>query len=324
MFSATRPDRRGAVRALTLALALVVAACATATAGATVKPLVLPRHPRVLVFSPHPDDETLAAGGLIRRLVDAGAPVKVAFLTNGDGWPWAAEADFHVTKPTDTDYVAMGELRQREAIAATRRLGVRKRDVAFLGFPDGGLAELWQAHWSRAHPYTSPYTREDSPPYDDTLNPDVDYDGQDLTSVISRLLRTFQPNVVIVAHPYDVHLDHAHTGYFVIEAVDALQARHQLPRDVLLLTYLVHSGVWPPAPGPRPDRMPPPSASVIPDTTWYEVKLTPEELAAKADALARYRSQEAVMNGFLQRFLRRNELFGRLAPALETRIASIH
>jgi LmbE family N-acetylglucosaminyl deacetylase len=310
-----------------LAIALLPP-CTAAGAGpakpARVKSLALPRHPRVLVFSPHPDDETLAAGGLIHRLVQEGAAVKVAFLTNGDGWPWAARTDFHVTKPTDADYLAMGELRQREALAAARRLGLRKRDVAFLGFPDGGLAELWRAHWLRSHPYTSPYTREDSPPYDDSLNPDVDYDGQDLTSVLSRLLRTFQPNVVVVPHPYDAHLDHAHTGYFVIEAIDAVQARHELPRDVTILTYLVHSDVWPPAPGAAPDRLAPPPSSVIPDTAWLEIKLSANELAAKEDALARYRSQVGLPSDLLQRFIRRNELFGRISQGVLTQIASIH
>src|SRR5207247_6384648 len=54
-----------------------------------VQPLTLPAHPRVLVFAPHPDDESLAAGGLITRLVHAGDAVRVVFVTNGDGYPWA-------------------------------------------------------------------------------------------------------------------------------------------------------------------------------------------------------------------------------------------
>jgi len=288
-----------------------------------VQTLALPPHPRVLFFSPHPDDESLAAGGLIYRLVRAGDAVRVVFMTNGDGYPWAAQEDFHLKKPTDADYLALGELRQREALAAAQRLGLAKRHVSFLGFPDGGLAELWRAHWSRTHPYTSPYTKEDSPPYAGAVDPDVDYDGQDLTSVIARLLRDFRPTVVIMPHPYDTHLDHAHTSYFVTEAVEALEARRVLPKDLLILTYLVHDPFWPPAPGTSTD-LPPPSASRVPDTVWAQVKLTPAEVAAKDEALARYRSQVEVMADLFHRFQRENELFGRVKSEVLARIAAVH
>ncbi|MBC7256921.1 MAG: PIG-L family deacetylase, partial [Chloroflexi bacterium] len=39
---------------------------------------------RVLVISPHPDDEVLALGGTIARLKAEGHQVLVVFLTNGD------------------------------------------------------------------------------------------------------------------------------------------------------------------------------------------------------------------------------------------------
>jgi len=286
--------------------------------------LTLPAHPRVLFFSPHPDDEALAAGGLLSRLVREGDAVRVVFMTNGDGYPWAVQEDFHLKKPRDTDYLALGELRQREALAAAHELGLAKRHVSFLGFPDGGLAELWRAHWSRTHPYTSPYTKEDSPPYPGAVDPNVDYDGQDLTSVIARLLRDFRPTVVIMPHPYDTHLDHAHTSYFVTEAVEALQDRRALPKDLVILTYLVHDPFWPPAPVTAADRLPPPSPTRVPDTAWAEVKLTPAELTVKEEALSRYRSQSEVMAEFFRRFQRENELFGRVKSEVLAKIAAIH
>lgn len=43
-----------------------------------------PYPKRVLVFSPHPDDAVLAMGGTLRRLVDQGHDVHVAFVTSGD------------------------------------------------------------------------------------------------------------------------------------------------------------------------------------------------------------------------------------------------
>jgi hypothetical protein len=40
---------------------------------------------RLMVFAPHPDDETLAAGGLIQRVLARDGQVRVVFVTNGDG-----------------------------------------------------------------------------------------------------------------------------------------------------------------------------------------------------------------------------------------------
>ena len=43
-----------------------------------------PYPKRVLVFSPHPDDAVLAMGGTLRRLVEQGHEVHVAYVTSGD------------------------------------------------------------------------------------------------------------------------------------------------------------------------------------------------------------------------------------------------
>jgi LmbE family N-acetylglucosaminyl deacetylase len=285
---------------------------------ARVEPLALPPHPRVIVFAPHPDDETIAVGGLIHRLTHAGAAVRVVFVTNGDGFPRAVQADFEVPHPTDADYVAFGELRQREAIAAVARLGVPRREVQFLGFPDGGLAELWRAHWLPSHPYTSPYTKENR-----SLDLEgVGYDGLDLTSVLERQLRTFRPSVVIMPHPYDVHLDHAHTTYFVTEALTRLQESGALPSHIAVLTYLVHYPTWPAIGVPPSERIHP--LAQVPDTVWSDAELTPAELEAKRAALAEYRSQLEVMGGFLRAFLCRNELFTTIDAHVLDRISSIH
>ena len=39
---------------------------------------------RILIFAPHPDDETIATGGIIQKAVAMGLPIHVAFLTYGD------------------------------------------------------------------------------------------------------------------------------------------------------------------------------------------------------------------------------------------------
>ena len=42
--------------------------------------------PGLLVIAPHPDDETLGAGGLIERVRAKGGTVRVVLITAGDGF----------------------------------------------------------------------------------------------------------------------------------------------------------------------------------------------------------------------------------------------
>ena len=170
----------------------------------------------------------------------------------------------------------------------------------------------------RREPFPSPYTKESSPP-----DPEgVGYDGQDLTSIVSGILRDFGPTVVVMPHPYDTHLDHAHTSYFVTEALSELEASGVLAPPPTVLTYLVHHPRWPALRGPGFDRELP--LAELPDTRWSESELAPAALAAKRAALEEYRSQLGVMNGFLRHFLCRNELFATVDPSVLVRIAAVH
>jgi LmbE family N-acetylglucosaminyl deacetylase len=305
---------------------LVVVTCAAVVLAATDPPRVpetlpLSHGTRVVVFAPHPDDETIAAGGLIRHLTAMGATVHVVFVTSGDGYPDAVRAALHGRAPSARDYLAYGRLRRNEALEAGRRLGIPPAALHFLAFPDGGLDTLWQAHWERDRPYTSPYTATDRPPYPGVLDRRVEYDGQDLTAAISRVLTAVRPTLVVMPHPEDTHLDHAATARFVVEAVAHLRARHVLPRNVEVMAYLVHDPLWPPTVA-ETATLPPPSR--IHDTRWVSIPLSADEQAAKTQALQAYASQLAVMPGLLRRFLRPNELLGRVDSDVLVGIAARH
>ena len=126
--------------ALTLA-ALLLPAFSQAEELQAIEPLIS-HNTRLMIFSPHPDDESLGAGGLIQRVLKAGGRVKVVFMTNGDGFPEGVEREDRISRPTAKNYTIYGEERRLEAVKAAITLGMKERDVIFLGFPDGGLTYI--------------------------------------------------------------------------------------------------------------------------------------------------------------------------------------
>ena len=83
------------------------------------------RHPvasdRILVFSPHQDDETLGAGAYISEARRDGAEVLVVFATDGN-------------------FYHLKALRHAEALKALKILGVPADHVVFFDFPDRPLS----------------------------------------------------------------------------------------------------------------------------------------------------------------------------------------
>lgn len=97
---------------------------------------------RLLVFAPHPDDETLAAGELIQTAHTAGANVRVVFVTDGDNNPWPQRWLERRWRIGDTERARWGARRRREAADALSRLGLDARhDAHFLSWPDQGLTD---------------------------------------------------------------------------------------------------------------------------------------------------------------------------------------
>src|SRR6267142_2796202 len=99
-------------------------------------------YERVMLLCPHPDDETLATGGLIQRAIAAGSAVKVVFVTDGENNPWPQRFLERRWIIGDKEKARWGVRRRGEALAALDSLGIGKGDAAFLGFPDQGLTSL--------------------------------------------------------------------------------------------------------------------------------------------------------------------------------------
>ncbi|MFC5683717.1 glucosamine-6-phosphate deaminase [Flavobacterium sp. MAHUQ-51] len=120
-----------------------------------------PAKKRVIIFSPHPDDDVISMGGTFDRLVEQGHEVHVAYQTSGNIAVSNEEAlkfaevssvlnaestesnsiiNFLKTKgDNDIDSIEVrklkGLIRRSESLAATRYLGVPDSNVHFLNLP---------------------------------------------------------------------------------------------------------------------------------------------------------------------------------------------
>jgi LmbE family N-acetylglucosaminyl deacetylase len=97
---------------------------------AGLRPLVEGRPRRLVVVTPHPDDEVLGAGGLLQRMQRACVETVVVAVTDG-------EASHPRARLLGCDLAAT---RTHERRVALNRLGCRSARVFQLGLPDGAVA----------------------------------------------------------------------------------------------------------------------------------------------------------------------------------------
>lgn len=134
---------------------------------------------RILVVAPHPDDEALGCGGLIRGLADLGRSFHVAFVTDGGA--------SHRNSPSWPRY-RLAAAREDEAAEALRRLGIGDAPRTFMRIPDAGMPK-----------------RET-----------VGYKGGLLAAIDT--VRTFRPDLALLPWRRDPHCDHRDSWSLFIEA----------------------------------------------------------------------------------------------------------
>lgn len=276
---------------------------------------------RVLVFSPHCDDETLGAGGTLAQARHSGARVKVVFFTNGDGSRSTQIAE-NTKNLRRFSFQELAAMRQRESVAAMAELGVARGDVLFLGYPDGGLRAMWEKHWDK-NSYRSPYTNVTRSPYPNAFTSQAPYRGLQVLADVEKIMSEFEPTIILTTHPADTHGDHWAAYAYTRAAIeksrlrardsDAQDSNGHWPQRVQLLTFLVHHGVWPVPHGYHPDaRLAPPAKMKNCGTQWMDADLDTGARTQKKAALERYTSQLIWTPHYLRAFLRRNEIFGQV------------
>lgn len=255
---------------------------------------------RVLVVSPHPDDESLACGGQIQQALAAGAQVWIVWLTAGDGFEWDAVVTNRTLRPVGTPMRELALRRQQEARRAAEILGVPAAHEVFLGYPDGGLLHMFFDYYDQ--PYTSRYTGLRAVALPGALNPGAAYTGANLQDDLQSVLTSVDPTVVLAPSPMDRHPDHRAAGDVVLRI---LGQRGQVD---LVRWWIVHGGVeWPLPKGLHVNLplVPPPRGAALP---WQQVPLTRDQEAVKEQAIRAHRSQTEVESRFMLAFVRANEL----------------
>jgi LmbE family N-acetylglucosaminyl deacetylase len=153
-----------------------------------------------MVLAPHPDDDVIAAGGLIQRILETGGEITVVFVTDGENNPWPQRFLERRLFLSDSDRAAWGAMRRREALCSLARLGVGERSATFLAFPDQGVASL-------------------------ARRGDVA-----LRDKLRQTIEDVRPTLIISPSTFDQHSDHRAIAYYA----------HRAAPEASITTYVVH------------------------------------------------------------------------------------
>lgn len=262
---------------------------------------------RVLIFAPHPDDETLAAGGLISYLSSKKIPKKIVFLTVGDGNPYSF-LEKRKIKYGPEEYINTGFRRQKEAINALERLGIKQKEIIFLGYPDAFLFKMFK------NPNFSVINkgRVNFIPYD--FSPDFrkEASGENLLTSLRKIIKDFKPTKIFLPHRSDNHSDHKATFLFVERALESFTPKPEV-FQYLVQIYWKFWRVYPRKSNEEKIVYPP--KFIIFDKKWYSFWLNREEVERKKKALLEYQSQFKIPTLkplFKELFGVRNEIFEKL------------
>lgn len=129
---------------------------------------VLTRGRGIVVFAPHPDDESLGCGGLIAQARSRGREVRLIVLTDGSG-----------SHPTSNSFTPemLRDLREAETLRAAAELGLPAADVVFLRLQDSWV------------PSTGPVV-------------------EDAARTIADSARSCEAGVILTTWRHDPHCDH--------------------------------------------------------------------------------------------------------------------
>ena len=246
----------------------------------------------ILIVGSHPDDEAIGCTTLIRRAIKAGKRVGIVMINNGDGFPRAAAA---VTKkPQDqlvpADFMKLSGVRQQHVVTAMTQIGVKAEDLISLGYPDGGLPQIYATEGPV--PFRQKHTQKNEtygvvlPDYHSQVHGrPAPYIKASVVSDLAEIIKARKPKEIYVLHDAVGHSDHRAALWFLRDAVQAAEWRGAL------FAYFVGDRFM----------LPPPMVRLM---------LTEEEFAQKKATLELYQAHMApVHTDLAERFTTREERF---------------
>lgn len=159
---------------------------------------------RLLLIVPHPDDESLALGGLIQHAVRQQARITILQVTDGDNNPWPQRWLERRLRIGPVERQRWGRRRADEMLQAMRQLGLEDASRRRLSWPDMELTVRLQTR------------------------------GADTIQTLVDIMRDVAPDIVVLPTLGDRHPDHA-TCHVITRL--AMRQLSQLPA---CLTYHVH------------------------------------------------------------------------------------
>lgn len=91
---------------------------------------------KIIVFAPHPDDETLGCGGTIAKRISEGYEVLIVVMTDGR---YAFSKVLGIN--SDPSPQELKQIRREEMKKAAKNLGVPEENIVFLDYEDESLKE---------------------------------------------------------------------------------------------------------------------------------------------------------------------------------------
>ena len=281
-------------------------------------PLLIGNNERLVVFAPHPDDETLSSAGLIHHVMMNSGSVRNVVVTAGDAYIEAIQRDTGKRHLKPNDFLIYGKKRLDESRHAAFILGNGEIKLDLLGFSDGSIYSMLVSHWRRQNPLRSDFTEVDRVPYLNAKSyKGLAQDGEDLLLKLVNILHQTSPTLIAFPDVMENDSDHAGLGVFVLLAIhhwlSELPLIQQPPR---LLAYLIHWqnnwplgsnwGIaldWSQLPMRLPDDLP------LRGHSRSCLVLNSKDIDLKRNALAQYQTQQRAMGDFLAAFIRKTECY---------------
>jgi glucosamine-6-phosphate deaminase len=234
----------------------------------------LPRGARIVVFSPHPDDDVISMGGILRKLIENKNEIIVAYMTSGN----IAVFDHDVRRYVDF----LVRLKKDREIGKSEVSELAKRVYAFLDSKRPGdvdiaevqdikriIREAEAVSGIETLGLTASAARFLNLPFYQTGKVRKDPIGPADVAIVRKLLEEVRPEMIFVAGDLsDPHGTHRMCKEAIYQAVEESSQKAEI---------WLYRGAWQEWP--------------VTDATWL-VPLSQEELKLKIQAIFKHQSQK--------------------------------